>query len=243
MSSVNWKAQTFLKKRTSLPLAIGIILSFLGTITILFGSNFIEIKRSLTTYGEIVSTEGVSRITSPVSGKVLRIIAQVGEKVKKGQPLLELVSLSQLGIESVFIVRSDIDGLIASLPHRRLEKVNLDSVVAVLIPEQSQFGVKIQIPDYKISLVKAQQRIRIAVDAYSYQKYGQLSGEIVSVDKVSSVSQPNNFFATGQIHLQSDSRSPASEIKLYPGLRATVYIETAKSSLFDFMLEQLIQNN
>ncbi len=84
--------------------------------------------------------------------------------------------------------------------------------------------------------------VKIAIEAYPYQRFGHFEGEVSTIDKTTTVGDKDTFLARSSLRFPQNSRTPANEIVLLPGMKAKAYIQTRKLSIFQLVYEKLFSN-
>ena len=152
-------------------------------------------------------------VTSRISGRVLDIKATEGERVKKGQPLIEVES-RQVGNPPPRVqYEAPIDGIITHRDVLLNDSVEPDKHLLEIV-DMSEVYAEGQIFEGQIARVKAGQKVRISVESYPDEIF---EGKI---DLMSAALDPETRT------LKVWARVPNADGKLRPNMRATLNIVT-----------------
>ena len=152
-------------------------------------------------------------VTSRISGRVLDIKATEGERVKKGQPLIEVES-RQVGNPPPRVqYEAPIDGVVTHRDVLLNDSVEPDKHLLEIV-DMSEVYAEGQIFEGQIARVKAGQKVRISVESYP--------GEVFEgkVDLMSAALDAETRT------LKVWARVPNPEGKLRPNMRATLNVVT-----------------
>ena len=154
-----------------------------------------------------------SAVTSRISGRVLDIKATEGERVKKGQPLIEVES-RQVGNPPPRVqYEAPIDGVVTHRDVLLNDSVEPDKHLLEIV-DMSEVYAEGQIFEGQIARVKAGQKVRISVESFP--------GEVFEgkVDLMSASLDPETRT------LKVWARVPNPDGKLRPNMRATLNVVT-----------------
>ncbi|MEO8351971.1 MAG: efflux RND transporter periplasmic adaptor subunit [Chthoniobacteraceae bacterium] len=152
-------------------------------------------------------------LTSRISGRVLDIKATEGERVKKGQPLIEVES-RQVGNPPPRVqYEAPIDGIITHRDVLLGDSVEPDKHLLEIV-DMSEVYAEGQIFEGQLARVKTGQKVRISVDSYP--------GEVFEgkIDLMSGALDPETRT------LKVWARVPNPDGNLRPNMRATLHIVT-----------------
>ncbi len=109
------------------------------------------------------------------------------ERTQLDQLRAQIAQVSQQEIRAQFDdawdSRSPIDGIVASMPIKAGQMMLPQEVIATVIPADARMEADIRISDAAAGLVEPGQPVLLRLTAYPYQKFGQLPGRVVSVDR------------------------------------------------------------
>ncbi|MGZ8338931.1 MAG: HlyD family secretion protein [Telluria sp.] len=84
---------------------------------------------------------------------------------------------------SRFQVVAPITGIITAVTGQTGESLPALSSIATVIPADSEFEVRLFAPSRAVGLVEPDQKIQMRIDAFPYQKFGQLAGRVAYVEQ------------------------------------------------------------
>jgi membrane fusion protein len=87
----------------------------------------------------------------------------------------------ELETQRALIVRAPLSGRIAAIPVFVGAAVDSGSLIAAIIPDESQLRARLFVPTRAIGKVRPGQTVSIRYDAFPYQKYGTFKGQIEDV--------------------------------------------------------------
>jgi membrane fusion protein len=114
----------------------------------------------------------------------------------------------------------------------------------IIVPADAELQAELAVPSSAIGFVKQGQEVRLAIDAFPYQRFGTVKGEVLTVAE-SAFSQQG---ATGavvavylvRIKLDADAITAFGRSEpLVPGMTLSARIITEKQSLLEWLFEPL----
>ena len=239
MSRFDWKAQSFLQKGTSKPLAGAVIGFFILVVALVGASYFYKVDGYLLADGEIIPVSGEKLIKAESDGIIANWNVQVGELVRKGQLLGVIKSVS-----NTHEIRSYADGIVVRKDIEDSQKVEKGQSLLTFISDKN-FKVRIAIPASQINQVKPKSMVRMALESFPSEKYGHFQGQIEFVDLVASGDRKEFFFALSDVRqphsISEPTRGPSVDLTLLSGMKAKVYIQTEKLSVFEMIYEKIFE--
>lgn len=139
-------------------------------------------------------------------------------------------------------VRSPINGIIFELPMDKPGTVvQPGQIVAKIAPLTSAFVLKANIPSQESGFLKKGMPVKIKFDAYPFQDYGVLKGNITSISPDSKVEQTiQGKKETFELEISLDKpyiETNEKRIPLTPGQTATAEIIVRQRRVIDFILD------
>lgn len=146
---------------------------------------------------------------------------------------------SESATSSTNVYVSQSAGIVASLPYRSGQVVQQGQVVGVVMPENAKLIATFEIPSDKMAEVREGQVVRIAVDAYPYEKFGVLEGKVRSV---SLAAIPNGEKAIYLVEAEMPQIITAygRQERLLPGMTITARIKTQERTLIQWLLDPIL---
>jgi len=85
--------------------------------------------------------------------------------------------------ERQLIVRAPQDGLLTAVISEPGQAVSPSSALASLVPQGSQLQAQLYAPSSAVGFIRPGQPVRLRLEAFPYQKYGSLDGEVLQVSR------------------------------------------------------------
>lgn len=135
-------------------------------------------------------------------------------------------------------------GTVTALTMRSGQRVGLQSQIMAVIPQNARLRAELLVPSQAIGFVKRGQEVRLAIDAFPYQRFGTVTGKVMTVAS-SAVSQtlPNGSVVSAYpVVVDIDNPEVVAfgrREQLVPGMSLTARIITEKQSLIEWLFEPL----
>lgn len=143
-----------------------------------------------------------------------------------------------------YVLRAPVAGRIAALTAHMGQIANPQIPVVTIIPDGSHLQAELLVPSSSIGFVKQGQGVRLALDAFPYQRFGTIKGQILTVatSPVSRQAADGRTLSVYPVTVALDRSHMAAfgrEEKLIPGMALTARIVTEKQSLLRWLFEPL----
>lgn len=143
-----------------------------------------------------------------------------------------------------YTLRAPISGRVTALTARVGQSVTNQTPLLQVIPDGSTLRAELAVPSSAVGFIKKGQRVRLGIDAFSYQRFGTINGQIVSVAQNSVVTQGDSGTTTTVfpvvVELSQATISAYGERRpLVAGMTLTARIETEKQSLLEWAFAPL----
>lgn len=141
-------------------------------------------------------------------------------------------------------ILAPVAGAVSGLVARTGHPVAAETVLLAIVPELSTLRSEIYVPVNAIGMVEVGQEVRLAVDAFPYQRYGTISGEIVSVAEAPTAHPAPGggsipaYLVTATLQTSQVTAFGQSR-PLRPGMSATARVITSRRSLLEWLFEPL----
>ncbi|TXI80787.1 MAG: HlyD family efflux transporter periplasmic adaptor subunit, partial [Cupriavidus sp.] len=143
-----------------------------------------------------------------------------------------------------YVLRAPVSGRVTAITGRVGAPVGPQTSLMTIVPEGSRLRAELLVPSSAIGFTKAGQDVRLAIDAFPYQRYGTLPGRVLTVAE-SPVSKQDPAGAVISVYpvrvtlrdeyINAFGRREA----LVPGMTLTARIVTEKQSLLEWLFEPL----
>ncbi|PLK24606.1 secretion protein HlyD [Porphyrobacter sp. TH134] len=143
-----------------------------------------------------------------------------------------------------YALTAPLAGTVTALTMRSGQRVGAQTQIMAIIPSNARLRAELLVPTQAIGFVKRGQEVRLAIDAFPYQRFGTIKGTIITVAS-SPVSQtlPNGSVVSAYPVVVdiADPRIIAfgRTERLVPGMTLTARIITEKQSLIEWLFEPL----
>ena len=190
-----------------------------------------------------------------LNSELVTKIADFDNKISEYQFQLNALQrqLTEVNAKGTLIISAPSDGRIESLSVTDGQMVKTDDSLAQLIPANTDsYYLVLWAPNESVPYISVNDKINIRYEAYPYQKFGQFSGNIMSISKVpassqemstyssSPLSQNNiNYQAYYKVMVSLDKQQMAkfnNKIKLTNGMKADITLFLEKRPIYQWML-------
>lgn len=109
-----------------------------------------------------------------------------------------------------------------------------------LLPGDDELVVEAHVRPEDIDSVAQEQKVRVRLTAYSQRRTSALEGRVqdVSADRIVD-RQGDKAYYLARVIVEPGALASQRELKLYPGMPATVFIETGEETMLDYLLSPL----
>ncbi len=144
------------------------------------------------------------------------------------------------------LLRAPTDGVISGLLATPGQVVSPSSQLASVVPVGSSMEALLYVPSTAMGFIKEKQNVRIAYDAFPYQRFGQYHGVVTTVSQtdvaVPGAAAAGDRRAMFVVRVALDKPTVVAyhtEIPLKPGQTLTADIEIDRRTLMSWMLDPL----
>ncbi len=143
-----------------------------------------------------------------------------------------------------YVLRAPVAGRVTALTARAGQPVGPQAQLMTIVPKNSVLQAELAIPSSAIGFVKPGQTVRLAIDAFPYQRFGTVSGKVMTVaTSALNRTAPNGaaisaypvIVAIDQASISAFGRSE----RLVSGMTLSARIVTEKQSLLQWLFEPL----
>ncbi len=143
-----------------------------------------------------------------------------------------------------YVLRAPVAGRVTALTARVGQPASPQGQLMAIVPAGAKLHAELAVPSAAIGFVKPGQQVRLAIDAFPYQRFGTVTGEVQTVSASAINAQgPNGatiavYPITVAINKTSVSAYGRNE-PLVSGMTLTARIVTDKQSLLEWLFEPL----
>ncbi|MEP1421324.1 MAG: HlyD family efflux transporter periplasmic adaptor subunit [Erythrobacter sp.] len=143
-----------------------------------------------------------------------------------------------------YALSAPITGNVTALTTRSGQRVGPQNQIMAIVPEGSTLRAELSVPSQAIGFVKVGQEVRLAIDAFPYQRFGTVTGTVRTVASSALTQQaPNGVVVSVYpvvVELQDTEISAFGRMEaLVPGMTLTARIVTEEQSLIEWLFEPL----
>ena len=143
-----------------------------------------------------------------------------------------------------YVLRAPVAGRVTALTARIGQPANAQVPLMAIVPAGSVLRAELAIPSSAIGFIKPGQAVRLAIDAFPYQRFGTVNGKVLTVS-ASAISRtgPNGaVFAVYPVTVALDQfgvEAFGRREPLISGMTLTARIVTEQQSLLEWLFEPL----
>ncbi|MGB7288016.1 MAG: HlyD family type I secretion periplasmic adaptor subunit [Salaquimonas sp.] len=138
-------------------------------------------------------------------------------------------------------LKSPVTGIVNQLNVAAIGEVLLPgSTVVEITPIDDQLLIEAEIRPQDIAFIRPGLEARIRLSAYDYTKYGSFTGTVERIGADTVVNEDNQSFFRIVIST-SDANSFPEEVKIIPGMVATVNVLTGERTILDLILKPILR--
>lgn len=172
-------------------------------------------------------------------------VSNTATAISQDNKIIELensLTRARVALEQTTIV-APVDGTVLSLKTNTIGGVvSAAQIIAEITPLEESLVVEATLQSRDIGFVNVGQRVVVKVDAYSFQRYGYLSGVVQSISPDAIVNDKLGLIYRIRVKLDSLKTSKNIELKMIPGMNSVVEITTGNRRAIEFLLDPLISH-
>jgi len=172
-------------------------------------------------------------------------VSNAATAISQDNKIIELensLSRARVALEQTTIV-APVDGTVLSLKTNTIGGVvSATQIIAEITPLEESLVVEASLQSRDIGFVNVGQRVVVKVDAYSFQRYGYLSGVVQSISPDAIANDKLGLIYRIRVKLDSLKTSKNIELKMIPGMNSVVEITTGNRRAIEFLLDPLISH-
>lgn len=143
-----------------------------------------------------------------------------------------------------YVLRAPVAGRVTALTARIGQPASTQGQLMAIVPAGAKLRAELAVPSAAIGFVKQGQQVRLAIDAFPYQRFGAVNGTLqtVSASAVNAQGPNGSTIAVYPVTVALDSETIAAYGRNEPlvsGMALTARIFTAKRSLIEWLFEPL----
>lgn len=143
-----------------------------------------------------------------------------------------------------YVLRAPVAGRITALTARVGQPASPQGQLMAIVPAGAKLHAELAVPSAAIGFVKPGQQVRLAIDAFPYQRFGTVTGKVrtVSASAVNAKGPNGAMIAVYPITVAIDEASVSAYGRNEPlvsGMTLSARIVTDKQSLLEYLFEPL----
>ncbi len=195
-----------------------------------------EIKNSIPIIDQKIKSTltNIKKLSSEKKSIWLKKLSEVELSIEK----LTQKKLASKDREIRKIITSPVNGVVQKLYFHTIGGiVRSGDRVAEITPVDDTLIIEAQIKTSDRGSIMVDQNVSIDITAYSYTKYGLLSGKVISISPDSFTNQQGEHYYVVKIKTEHYEFAPNKAI--LPGMMANVHIKTGKKTIMEYILKPL----
>ena len=143
-----------------------------------------------------------------------------------------------------YVLRAPVAGRVTALTARVGQPASPQGQLMTIVPAGAKLRAELAVPSAAIGFVKQGQQVRLAIDAFPYQRFGTVTGKVqtVSASAVNAQGPNGSMIAVYPVTVAIDTASIAAYGRNEPlvsGMTLAARIVTEKQSLLEWLFEPL----
>lgn len=143
-----------------------------------------------------------------------------------------------------YAIRAPIEGTVTALTARIGQPANSQTPLMTIVPAGAELQAELAVPSSAIGFVEAGQEVSLAIDAFPYQRFGTVKGEVLTVAESALSQQGANGAVVAvypvRVKLDADAVTAFGRSEpLVSGMTLSARIVTEKQSLLQWLFEPL----
>jgi membrane fusion protein len=142
------------------------------------------------------------------------------------------------------VLRAPVAGRVTALTARIGQPVSQQGQLMTIVPAGAKLHAELAVPSAAIGFVKQGQEVRLAIDAFPYQRFGTVMGKVqtVSASAINAQGPNETRIAVYPVTVVIDQANIAAYGRSEPlvsGMTLSARIVTEKQSLLEWLFEPL----
>ncbi len=151
--------------------------------------------------------------------------------------------LAQADLARGYALTAPVDGVVTALTARLGQATSSDQPLMLVVPGNARARAELYVPTVAAGFLAPGQQVHLAVDAFPYQRFGTIAGQIVSISSAAIARQSANgpipvYLVTVDLPRASVMAFGRAQ-PLVPGMTLTARIVTEERSLLEWLFEPL----
>lgn len=200
--------------------------------------------------------QGLSQLNQGLSAKRAalaesdRSLAQIAAQARAQSSSLT-AARAQVGQQAAstagarsYAIRAPLAGTVTALTARIGQPANSQAPLMTIVPAGAELQAELAVPSSAIGFVEAGQEVSLAIDAFPYQRFGTVKGQVLTVAESALSQQGANGAVVAvypvRVKLDADAVTAFGRSEpLVSGMTLSARIVTEKQSLLEWLFEPL----
>ncbi|HEX8511620.1 MAG TPA: HlyD family efflux transporter periplasmic adaptor subunit [Allosphingosinicella sp.] len=143
-----------------------------------------------------------------------------------------------------YVLTAPVAGVVTGLTGRIGQRVRPDQPVMMILPAEAKPNAELRVQTSAAGFLAPGQEVRLAVDAFPYQRFGTILGRIESISSAAFPSGDDKDAGATYLVIVTLARPSVEAFgrpqPLRPGMTVSARIITAKRSLFEWLFEPVL---
>lgn len=201
--------------------------------------------------GWVTWSEGLANVRAPANSVITALTVRAGDWVREGQTL-GWADASRMGGQSGAMtngamITAPVTGQVILAEAREGMVVNANSTLFVIAPEGGRLQARMLVPSRAVGFLELGQDVRIAIDAFPYQRFGSASARISQISGTALMpSQAEVPLAFNEASYIIDAELVSTELEAYGqpvrienGMQFSADIIIDRRSLIEWLMDPL----
>lgn len=151
--------------------------------------------------------------------------------------------LAQAEVARGYVITSPVDGVVTALTARLGQPANTQQQLMMIVPSEAEVRIELYVPTAAAGFLRPGQEVRVAIDAFAYQRFGTVLAEVTDVTVAPIAKEgPNGlvpvYLVTATLP-QPWISAFGRRLPLTPGMTLTARIVTERRSLLEWLFEPI----
>lgn len=169
-------------------------------------------------------------------------LLSVVDQDKKITELEDSIVKAKKNLEAQTLI-SPVDGTVLSLATKTIGGVvSPAQPLITIVPSDAKLVIEAYVTTADIGFVKVGQKVVVKVDAFSFQRYGYLSGKVESISADALQDEKRGYVYKTKISVDNTNTSKSNSLQIVPGMTVTNEVTTGQRRIIEFFLDPLISH-
>lgn len=185
--------------------------------------------------------ERKNRFKEQIQQQAAEELGQINDEISQTRTMLERLNNRRQNL----FVRAPISGWVQNSKVQTIGGVfKSGDMMMEIVPSDADLQLELRIEPKDMGFVKPGQKVAIQVTSYAAEKFGKLTGEIVSVSPFTQMHTDRTFFYKGIVKLNSSFvGNPEDGRMVLPGMTVEADIISGNRSILNYIIKPLLKTS